>query len=71
MNVQQFKQKLRDLKINQLTLAKDLGISDQQVTNWNKKGEYPKYVEFYFENFDNKEELKALKEKIKNLMNND
>jgi predicted transcriptional regulator len=68
MNLQQFKQKLRDLKINQIRLANDLGISNQQVSNWNKKEEYPKYLEIYFENFDNKEELKILKEKIKNLM---
>jgi hypothetical protein len=68
MNLQQFKQKLRDLKINQTMLADDLDISNQQVSNWNKKEEYPKYLEIYFENYDNKEELKILKEKIKNLM---
>jgi len=68
MNLQQFKQKLRDLKINQTRLADDLDISNQQVSNWNKKEKYPKYLEIYFENYDNKEELKILKEKIKNLM---
>ena len=68
MNLEQFKQKLKHLKINQKQLAADLDISSQQVSNWNKKEEYPKYLEIYFENFDNKEELKILKEKIKNLM---
>lgn len=68
MNLQQFKQKLRDLKINQRILARDLGISSQQVTNWNKKGIYPYYVSIYFENIDNKEELVALKAKISNLL---
>ena len=68
MNLEQFKQKLKYLKINQKQLATDLEISAQQVSNWNKKEEYPKYLEIYFENFDNKEELKILKEKIKNLM---
>lgn len=68
MNLEQFKQKLKYLNINQKQLATDLDISSQQVSNWNKKGEYPKYLEIYFENFDNKEELKILKEKIKNLM---
>ena len=68
MNSQQFKQKLRDLGINQIKLANDLGISSQQVTNWNKKGKYPTYLSLYFENIDNKEELKALKDKIKNLI---
>ena len=68
MNLEQFKQKLQNLKINQKQLATDLEISSQQVSNWNKKEEYPKYLEIYFENFDNKEELKILKEKIKNLM---
>ena len=68
MNLQQFKQKLRDLGINQIKLANDLGISSQQVTNWNKKGEYPNYLSLYFENIGNKEELRSLKEKIKNLI---
>ena len=68
MNSEQFKQKLKYLKINQKQLETDLEISSQKVSNWNKKEEYPKYLEIYFENFDNKEELKILKEKIKNLM---
>ena len=68
MNLEQFKQKLKYLKINQKQLATDLEISSQQVSNLNKKEEYPKYLEIYFENFDNKEKLKILKEKIKNLM---
>ena len=68
MNLEQFKQKLKYLKINQKQLATDLEISSQQVSNWNKKEEYPKYLEIYFENFDNKEKLKILKEKIKNLI---
>lgn len=69
MNLQQFKQKLRDLKINQIELANDLGISSQQVTNWNKSGKYPSYLNIYFENIDNKEELKSLKFKINSLLN--
>ena len=68
MNLQQFKQKLRDLKINQRILARDLGISFQQVTNWNKNGVYPYYVTIYFENINNKDELEALKAKVKNLL---
>lgn len=68
MNLQQFKQKLRDLGINQLRIARDLGITSQQVTNWNKKGIYPPYVSIYFENFENKEELKVLKAKVKDLL---
>jgi len=69
MNLQQFKQKLKDLKINQIRLANDLGISSQQVTNWNKANKYPAYLSIYFENIDNKEELKNLKLKINSLLN--
>ena len=67
MNKQQFKQKLRDVGKNQILLAKDLGLSERQITNWNRNGNYPKYLTFYFENIDNKAELRILKEKIKNL----
>ena len=69
MNKQQFKQKLRDLGINQRILAKELGISGQQITNWNKKGVYPNYVDGYFDSLKDKEEIKKLRQRINNFIN--
>lgn len=60
MDLQQFKQSLKDLGIDQRTLANDLGISFQQVTNWNKKGKYPRYVISYLE-------LSLFRKKIRDL----
>jgi hypothetical protein len=68
MNKQQFKQKLKDLGINQRIIASDLDISFQQVTNWNKDNKYPAYVNLYFDNINNKKELKILRDKISNLI---
>lgn len=69
MNKQQFKQKLRDFKINQRILAKELGVSFQSITNWNFKNEYPKRVDIFFESLKKDEELKRLHERINNFIN--
>lgn len=64
MNKQEFKEKLKTLDVTQIELAQSLGISNQQVTNWNRKGNYPAYLSIYFENIDNKKELEDLRSKI-------
>ena len=69
MDKQEFKRKLRALNINQVKLAQDLGITNQQVTNWNRKESYPSYLSIYFENICNKKELEDLRSKINNLFN--
>lgn len=69
MNKQQFKQKLRDFKINQRILARELGVSFQTITNWNAKGNYPLFVDNYFESLKKDGELKRLHERINNFIN--
>ena len=49
MNKEAFKIKLQNLGINQREFGDILGITAQQVTNWNKAGKYPQYVHLYLE----------------------
>jgi len=67
MDKQQFRQKLKELGLTQRQLAKDLDLTKQQVTNWNKKNSYPMYVVLYFENIRNREKLKDIRSKTKSL----
>lgn len=69
MDKEELKKKLKELGINQTLLAIELGVSRQQITNWNKKGVYPNYVDGYFDSLKDKEEIKKLRQRINNFIN--
>ena len=67
MNIQDFESTLKRLDLSKADFAKMVGAVYNGVINWNVRGQTPKWVQSWLENYEKARKFDKIKELIKSV----